>query len=850
MIPLVDKDDVLKNEDIGVDGYNDAQMAALLHDIGKFWQRADRRYHRTAHEKLGASFVRDIGLNVQAEQMVLYHMGSLASLSGKDKFLADIIQKSDRYSSKEREKIEGTADTMVEPLISVFSNLKINEKNDTNEHYYPVTKLELKKFPFPIISKKEAMKGGWNLQSSYENVWNEFYGDVKKIQNKYLSFDTMYYLLRKYTSFIPSAAWRSYPDISLFDHSKTTAAISSCLYQYALEKGVYTINDKTDYFIIISGDISGIQNFIYNISSPQFAQKDMAKRLRGRSFYINLLNENLARIITEKMELNNANILWCGGGHFLIIAPNTNKAGKILKEYEKEINDYLFKKYEGRLFLSLVWRSVSGTDLDNFAILKEDILFDNSRNKRQKYLNNLDMVFKDEESIPSNICKICGSISDGDICNECDTHKELGDKITKARYIVRTILKDYTENKFDLQEFNIGYLLVQKKEDLLEEIERIYKSTSKIQIFTLNSTDFLDGEIIKKLEEKNIQVSFGFSFIGNTVPFIDNKVSDEFHLLSFEDIAKVSKGSKKLGILKMDIDNLGKLFEIGLGDDVSISRTSTMSSLLDIFVSGYINELVNEYYVLSDICPECIKKVDCIDLIDDIKIYREKENDGKIERVCDKCAKKKIPIVYINYAGGDDILIIGPWDIIVRFSKDLREKFKKYTCMNPDINISAGIHICGPKFPIGRSIIVSNDMLNRSKTLGKYSDKDLGKDRISIFNETVKWESFDQFKGYDELLQFANQLDLLIEKNKISHSFVYDLLILLKSTFRDLEELEYNIKIRARLEQKKYVPILKYKLARLIKDKNDKEDLNKRLITERMFPWIEIPASIVSLKWR
>lgn len=266
MIPLVDKDDVLKNEDMSIDDYKNVQMGAILHDIGKFWQRADRKYHRTPHEELGASFVRDIGLNTQTEQMVLYHMGSLAPLSGKDKFLADIIQKSDRLSTKEREKIEGTADTMAEPLISIFSNLKLNEKNDTKEYYYPVTKLELKKFPFPIRSKKETMKGGWNLQSSYENIWKEFSGDIKKIQNAYLPFDTIYYLLRKYTSFIPSAVWKSRPDISLFDHSKTTAAISSCLYQYALEKGVYSINDKTDYFTIISGDISGIQNFIYNIS--------------------------------------------------------------------------------------------------------------------------------------------------------------------------------------------------------------------------------------------------------------------------------------------------------------------------------------------------------------------------------------------------------------------------------------------------------------------------------------------------------------------------------------------------------------------------------------------------------
>ncbi len=847
MIPIVNEEDTKDNKgklDVKTDPikneYEDLLIASILHDIGKFWQRSETKYYRTAHEKLSALFVRNIGLNEQVENMVLSHMGRISSSNNKDKFLAEIIKKSDIFSSKEREGIEGTADTRIEPLISVFSNLKLNEKNDTGEYYYPVKKLE-RNVTFPVRSKKEVIGKAWNLQPSYEMIWKEFIDDTNKIRDKLFSFDTMFYILKKYTSFIPSAVHRSYPDISLYDHLKTTAAISSCLYQYILEKGVRSINEKTDYFIIISGNISGIQNFIYNISSPQFAQKGMAKRLRGRSFYINLLNENLARIIVERLELNDANILWCGGGYFLIIAPNTNKTENILKEYEKEVNEFLFKKYGGKLFLSLVSQPASGTDLDNFAVLKENILFENSRNKRQKYINNIDMIFKEEESIPPDVCKICGnSILDGDICKECDTHEDLGDKITRAEYMVRTILKDNTENKFDFQEFNVGYLLL-KKDNLVEEIEKISRSSSKIQIFTLNNTDFLDREIIKKLEEKNIQASFGFSFLGNTVPS-----HEKYGPLYFEHIAKVSRGSKKLGILKMDVDNLGKLFKIGLGNTVSISRTSTMSSLLDVFISGYINELMNEYYILPDVCPECREKVDGIELTffdkDNIKIYREKEREGKIEKVCDKCAKKKIPILYIGYSGGDDILIIGPWDIIVKSSKDIRDRFKKYTCLNPDINISAGINICDSKSNIGRSVIMSNDMLKKSKFLGR--------DRISIFGETVMWTPFDQLKGYDELLQFADQLERLIDSNKISHSFAYYLITLLRYTFRDLEELEYNKKIRARLVRREYVPILKYKLARTIKDKNIKEDLNKRLITERMFPWIEIPASIVSLKWR
>lgn len=855
MIPIVDKKEMLGSSGEIIGEYYNLQMASVLHDIGKFWLRTGQRHHDTykvltrddfgeigAHSKWSASFIRDMRLNMHIEEYALYHH-KYTSLSERDKLLTNIVSKADTYSCKERTDLGHTADDVrKEPLISAFSNLKINHNNKTQEYYYPLKKLELEKLPFPVESKKEAMKG-WNLQYSYAELWKEFSADAKIVSSMNpVPFDTMYYLLKKYTSLMPSAAYVSYPDISLFDHLKTTAAIASCMYIYIIEKGEHLISDKTKYFTLISGDISGIQNFIYNMSSPHFAQEGMAKRLRGRSFYINILNENLARIITERLELNDSNILWCGGGSFLILAPNTHNAEKILREYEKEISKFLFEKYGDKIFFSLTRQQVSGNELENFAVLKENIFYNNSRKKRQKYLDELDMVFKEEENIPSNLCIICENPTlDGYVCDECKNHEELGDKITRADFIVRTVITDGSTNgKFDIKELNTGYLLL-KKENLLEEIERIHKSSSKIQVFTLNNTNFLNSEIINKLEAKNIHVSFGFSFLGNIIPY-----SDKFGQLNFDDIAKISKGSKKLGILKMDIDNLGKLFATGLGDTVSISRISTMSSLLDIFVSGYINEIAKEYYILPEICGECNKKVDKIELEispgDGHYIYREKEKEGKIERVCSKCSEKKIPIIYISYTGDDDLLIIGPWDVIVKFSKDVRDRFKKYTCMNQDISISAGINICNPRYHIGKSVIVANDILKKSKILDK--------DRISVFGDTVKWSSKDADKGYDELLKFADLLERLIKDDKVSNSFVYSLITLLRSTFGDLEELEYEQRLKVRLEQRKYVPILKYRLARLVKDNKIKEDLNKMLVTERMLPWVGIPASIVSLKWR
>ena len=36
--------------------------------------------------------------------------------------------------------------------------------------------------------------------------------------------------------------------------------------------------------------------------------------------------------------------------------------------------------------------------------------------------------------------------------------------------------------------------------------------------------------------------------------------------------------------------------------------------------------------------------------------------------------------VVIVYSGGDDIFLVGSWNDVIKFAKDLRVNFDKYTC--------------------------------------------------------------------------------------------------------------------------------------------------------------------------
>jgi CRISPR-associated protein Csm1 len=474
------------------------------------------------------------------------------------------------------------------------------------------------------------------------------------------------------------------------------------------------------------------------------------------------------------------------------------------------------------------------------------------KRKRQRFNADLEKIFEDEKKAPMHLCPVCGNEKEEkeEFCLMCKRHEKLGEKVANATYLFKAISED--AKGFDIHEFNVGYKFLRTDEviKVASELGGIIEQAEDTVILKLNSTDFLEVPILRAC--KDLNVSFGFSFIANIVP----KCSEG--ILYFEHLAEISKGSDKIGVLKMDVDDLGKIFATGLGEATNISRVSTLSSFLDLFFLGYINSIAERYSVF-EVCNDCKERVE--EKKKTKLTFEKDEQDVHVEVcregvLCSYC--KKIPTIYITYSGGDDLLIVGPYDDLVLFAKDLSQEFKRWTCRNNDLNISAGVFIARHKFPIGTAARLANEQLEKSKDReknlklsSKLTHADPGKDRMTLFNETVRWDTFEPIKGFNELLDFAMDLERLVEGGAISKSFVYSLLYLWHDSFGDERELNNKIK----LERKRYVPYFKYKLARSMKE-DIREDSLKSIGNElkekgvKYMPWIKIPVSWVSLRTR
>lgn len=699
-------------------------FGALLHDIGKFIERAKLKewsegawkyvanhsaIKEYAHKRYSAKFVADnsqkFGFSSNVEEYILRHHPDrgLPEAAVWDNVPAiQLLRLADQFASAERE-----TDTSLAPgdyhrarLQSPFYGIALNGLEMTKRLYQNLAPLTVQKSAVFAESEGAVLPEG-----EYATVVEQFLLEVKLLN----SATELYPLMQKWLHSVPAQSpisingkeTLSIADISLFDHSRMVAALSLCFYDEWKEG---TWQGKEAYFgskedakkldapcLLLRGDVSGIQAFIFNIVS-----KKAAKQLKARSFLVQMLGECVVNHLISSLDLKPANVVYNGGGSFYIIVPAC-KEGHL----EKLSNDLAHDLLNHELYLALGWTKLQLADFESnasgrsFGNKWQEAFEACEKQKKQRYKNVGLKLFEPQ---------VLNAQKENQ--KPTDAFDELTQQLTKAkgykwiRSEIRTKFKHEQWQKW-FEPFGVSLQLL---------------TDADAEGIALNDTSFAG-----KWK--------GFRFYVNQLPRWtachfdkgepkEHVVGNIIEFASLADQAQIRTGTAKIAVLKMDVDNLGRLFKEGLPPQRNtIARIANLSRTLQWFFEGFVNEILNtgNFVYLS---PE----------------GKQQESGYKDN-------------VYVIFSGGDDFFAVGAWDAVYAFAERIRSEFKEFV-QHSGITLSASLTIVSPSFPVVRFAEIAEERLSEAKDINIHENKNA----IHVLDENISWAQFEQANHLSDVL--------------------------------------------------------------------------------------------------
>lgn len=726
-------------------------LAALMHGVGIFYKRAypnnecsediasgliDQRFNNfkdiDSHEKksffsgLANLFSRNKKKDMASCLQDLTRMDIDADNTLKD--WHDLIRLSESLSLgislEDFNRIASERDDSKLLLTPITENVNINnEKREISRWNTPLAKLSIEKdnFPKQYTDDVSLWKDNFPKQyTDYVSLWKEFDVEFQKLNttNIRVFSESLLNLLFQYAINIPANAQYA-NDVSLYDHIKITAAIAVCLYDSKMEQN----SNEQQPFLLVGADLSGIQPYIYNITSAHAAVS-----LKGRSFYLRLLTDSVVHYLLKKLNLPVANIIYNSGGGFYLLVPNTKNAKENLNKAVKDVESAMFSQHGATLFLAM-----DSIELSKQALMHCDkqylgdvwaMLFDKrDQKKRAKCLDTLQKLFT--PTMPGIGGK--RDVATGEYFKVKEEAKRYNNiypirEITKKQIELGEALQDFylivaTESDLNLDENKFKCIKPISLEESLyfyfikkggkAEIERILKENACLATFiSVNYDVNCDGNIQSDNVNTDDNIK-SFSFYGG----MNASCND------FSDLCKGESGEngfRRLGVLRMDVDNLGNIFQQGIPQEkCTLPRMAALSRSLDYFFSGYLNTLWE-------------------------KVDSNKETSR------------------IIYSGGDDLFILGDWQTMIKFADEIHSEFRNYTCHNSSFSISGGIALVRDNFPISKAAELSAEEESNAKS---HQCKDKLKNSISFLGMAMNFAcEYPKIKGLkDEVVEAVNK---------------------------------------------------------------------------------------------
>ncbi|SRR5579875_781339 len=716
----------------GVALVQELALAALLHDVGKFAQRAEAdperyaaipnlglfcvsdqsgavRYHHAAYTW---QFIEDnLPWLINRAQGGEQNLAGWAARHHKPSSTFDwIVAEADRLSAgmdrgHPDESLAGwtkVQSARLEPLaVRIRSAGRSEVCAELGERYeFALRELE---FADAIFAKASSQRSQPKAAQEYRALFERFAQRVRQLPSGdiarfFVEFLSVY---EQFTWCVPAATATEPRDVSLFEHSRAASAIAAALAYELIATNSFdessARNRAVKRYALMVGDLSGIQNFIYTVASTK-----AARALRGRSLALQLLTDAIAQTYLASLELPPSSLLYNGGGRIWMLLPLCLRG-----EAERlcnEIDLSLIEARGGQLGFNVGFADMSGEDFVQKQI--SDRWDEAVRHLARRRLGRLRKVVTKHytqlfaprgDPARERPCGVCGSLSpkliqlaeddEGvEACDECDRFIKLGGAIPRARTIVRlsgetakdralrfaNSCKDPTAAFLpEPQLLSCAYLVSAADAAYWQRL-----AASDDTVFTINAPP--------NSFEGNAKVSFWLLGINKNPS-------------TFEELAQKSTGIARLGVLRMDVDSLGDIFWRGFSQhERTFSRLTNLSKTLSYFFAGYLTHLAT--------------------------------------------SERWSQYVQIIYSGGDDLFVVGPWSEIAEFAREVRSKFDDFVCHNSHWGLSGAIAIVQPKYPVAAAAEQAGELERKAK---QYRRGDKFKDALAFLDDALGWDELE-----------------------------------------------------------------------------------------------------------
>jgi CRISPR-associated protein Csm1 len=548
-----------------------------------------------------------------------------------------------------------------------------------------------------------------------------------------IRLERLLYALQRHAWCLPSPL----DAVSLYDFARTHAAIAAA--RAVCDEPVF----------LLGGDLSGVQDFIYTLTA-----EGATKQLRGRSFYLQLLTEATAHYVLTQVHLPLTNLLYSGGGRFYLILPGT--ADDLVPRLRHEMGEQLLRRHGGTLYVALggamfpehgdsqaAWQQVNDAiNADKqrrFAALDTATLYQALFTPRQP-------------ALPPDVSDSDALIAQDDLNRSLE---ELAPRLHNTHYLeVQPRPPQPAMGTFTLEPIQ-WYRVLQEFGLAIRPVDATEVRPARHTTRLLAMQDRPDDEQTQTQTQIGTVGVLGTRYTVTVAPTATRDDVDDYVTLGLDDNDQVlrtghvkpfnllvaqSRGVKRLGVLRMDVDDLGDLFGQRLqraSGIAGLAYTAALSAALSHFFEGWVGER-------------------CRQINNDLQ--RRQQLYTVESQTPDRGS------VYAIYSGGDDLFIVGSWHLLPGLAATIRNDFVRYTTGReahdvpvPPITVSAGITLHSAKFPLYQAADEAHAALEAAKSYTR-SSGGRKKDAICFLGQVVGWEDYAEVhKMTNTLLRLDRQ---------------------------------------------------------------------------------------------